>query len=64
MENGIPKNIVDKIFPAFLHHKTNRTRNRIGIESWSYDIKAHGGEIKVETKQKEGTTFFIQLPIV
>ena len=28
-----------------------------------YDIvKAHGGEIKVETKQNEGTTFIIQLP--
>ena len=29
-----------------------------------YDIiKAHGGEIKVETKESEGTTFMIQLPI-
>ncbi len=28
----------------------------------SYDIiKAHGGEIKVETKEGEGTTFIIQL---
>ncbi len=31
----------------------------------SYDIiKAHGGEIKVETKEGEGTTFIIQLPFV
>jgi two-component system, NtrC family, sensor kinase len=29
-----------------------------------YDIiKAHGGEIKVETKEAEGTTFIIGLPI-
>ncbi len=29
----------------------------------SYDIiKAHGGEIKVETKEGEGSTFIIQLP--
>ena len=29
----------------------------------SYDIvKAHGGEIKVETKEAEGSTFIIQLP--
>ena len=29
----------------------------------SYDIvKAHGGELKVETKEMEGTTFIIQLP--
>jgi len=28
-----------------------------------YDIvKAHGGEIKVESKEGEGTTFIIQLP--
>ena len=33
--------------------------------SLSYDIvKAHGGELKVETKQGEGTTFIIQLPNV
>ncbi len=29
-----------------------------------YDIvKAHGGEIKVQTKENEGTEFIIQLPI-
>ena len=29
-----------------------------------YDlVKAHGGEIKVETKENEGTEFIIQLPI-
>ena len=27
-------------------------------------IKAHGGEIKVETKEGEGSEFIIQLPIV
>jgi len=33
--------------------------------SLSYDIvKAHGGEIKVETKEGEGAEFIIQLPIV
>jgi two-component system NtrC family sensor kinase len=30
----------------------------------SYDIvKAHGGEIKVETKEGEGAEFIIQLPL-
>jgi len=29
-----------------------------------YDIvKAHGGELKVETKEGEGSTFIIQLPL-
>jgi signal transduction histidine kinase len=32
--------------------------------SLSYDIvKAHGGELKVETKEDEGSTFIIQLPM-
>jgi signal transduction histidine kinase len=26
-------------------------------------IKAHGGEIKVETKEGEGSKFVIQLPV-
>jgi len=30
-----------------------------------YDIvKAHGGEIKVETKEKEGSTFIINIPTI
>ena len=30
----------------------------------SYDIvKAHGGELKVETKEGEGSTFNIQIPL-
>jgi signal transduction histidine kinase len=32
--------------------------------SLAYDIvKAHGGEIKVETKEAEGTVFIMQLPV-
>ena len=32
--------------------------------SLSYDIiKAHGGEIKVETKEGEGAEFIIRLPV-
>lgn len=32
--------------------------------SLMYDIvKAHGGELKVETKEGEGSEFIIQLPV-
>ena len=35
-----------------------------GVIQTTYDIvKAHGGEIKVETATREGTTFIIQLPV-
>ena len=45
---------------------TNSIGQGIGLGlSLSYDIvKAHGVEIKVETKEGEGTTFIIQLPVV
>ncbi len=62
--NGIPKNIVDKIFQPFFTTKPTGQGTGLGL-SLSYDIiKAHGGDIKVETMETEGTTFIIQLPIV
>ena len=61
--NGIPQKIVDKIFQPFFTTKPTGQGTGLGL-SLSYDIiKAHGGEIKVETKEGEGTTFIIQLPI-
>ena len=27
-------------------------------------VKAHGGELKVETKESEGSVFTIQIPII
>jgi signal transduction histidine kinase len=59
--NGIPKNIVDKVFQPFFTTKPTGQGTGLGL-SLSYDIiKAHGGEIKVESKEAEGTTFIIQL---
>ena len=62
--NGIPQKIVDKIFQPFFTTKPTGQGTGLGL-SLSYDIiKAHGGEIKVETKEGEGSEFIIQLPIV
>ncbi len=62
--NGIPQKVLDKIFQPFFTTKPTGQGTGLGL-SLSYDIvKAHGGEIKVETKEGEGTTFIIQLPIV
>ncbi|MFZ1800915.1 MAG: ATP-binding protein, partial [Chitinophagaceae bacterium] len=61
--NGIPKNIVDKIFQPFFTTKPAGQGTGLGL-SLSYDIvKAHGGEIKIESIENEGTTFKIYLPI-
>jgi signal transduction histidine kinase len=60
---GIPQNIVDKIFQPFFTTKPTGQGTGLGL-SLAYDIiKAHGGEIKVETKEGEGSEFIIQLPV-
>jgi two-component system NtrC family sensor kinase len=62
--NGIPQNMVDKIFQPFFTTKPTGEGTGLGL-SLSYDIiKAHGGEIKVKTKEGEGSEFIILLPVV
>jgi signal transduction histidine kinase len=61
--NGMPQKVVGKIFQPFFTTKPTGQGTGLGL-SLSYDIvKAHGGEIKVESKEEEGTEFIIQLPI-
>ncbi|HQW03078.1 MAG TPA: ATP-binding protein, partial [Saprospiraceae bacterium] len=60
---GIPKSALDKIFQPFFTTKPTGQGTGLGL-SLSYDIvKAHGGELIVETKEGEGTAFTIQLPV-
>jgi len=60
--NGIPQKVLDKIFQPFFTTKPTGQGTGLGL-SLSYDIvKAHGGELKVETKEGEGSTFIIALP--
>jgi two-component system, NtrC family, sensor kinase len=60
--NGIPQKVLDKIFQPFFTTKPTGQGTGLGL-SLSYDIvKAHGGEIKVNTKEGEGTEFIISLP--
>ncbi len=62
--NGIPDMIKEKIFQPFYTTKPTGEGTGLGL-SLSYDIiKAHGGEIKVETKSGEGAEFVIQIPVV
>jgi len=61
--NGIPKEVMEKIFQPFFTTKPSGQGTGLGL-SLSYDIiKSHGGELKVETKEGEGAEFIIQLPV-
>ena len=68
--NGIPQKVLDKIFQPFFTTKPTGQGTGLGL-SLSYDIvKAHGGELKVETKEGEGlpgeqsgSEFIISLPV-
>ncbi|WP_194973333.1 sensor histidine kinase [Aquiflexum lacus] len=60
---GIPDAIKNKIFQPFFTTKPTGQGTGLGL-SLSYDIvKAHGGELRVESQEYEGSEFIIQLPL-
>jgi len=60
---GISQKNLDKIFHPFFTTKPTGQGTGLGL-SLAYDIvRAHGGEIKVETKEGEGSEFVVQLPV-
>jgi signal transduction histidine kinase len=62
--DGIPQKILDKVFQPFFTTKPTGEGTGLGL-SMSYEIvtKAHGGELKINTKEGEGTEFTIHLPV-
>ncbi len=62
--NGIPATVVEKIFQPFFTTKPTGQGTGLGL-SMSYDIitQSHGGELKVNSRENEGTQFTILLPI-
>jgi signal transduction histidine kinase len=62
--NGIPQKVLDKIFQPFFTTKPTGQGTGLGL-SLSYDIvRAHGGEIKVNTKEGEGAEFIVYLTFI
>jgi len=60
--NGIPQKVLDKIFQPFFTTKPTGQGTGLGL-SLTYDIiKAHGGEIKVESKEGQRTIFVVSIP--
>jgi signal transduction histidine kinase/ligand-binding sensor domain-containing protein len=61
--NGIPQNVLSKIFQPFFTTKPSGQGTGLGL-SLAYDIvKAHGGEIRVDTREGEGSEFIIILQV-
>ncbi len=61
--SGIPDSIKEKIFQPFFTTKPTGQGTGLGL-SLSYDIvKAHGGELMVESLESKGTRFIISLPV-
>jgi signal transduction histidine kinase len=62
--DGMSQDILDKIYQPFFTTKPAGHGTGLGL-SISYDIiKAHGGELSVNTKEGEFAEFIIKLPIV
>jgi signal transduction histidine kinase len=60
---GIPDAIRDKVFEPFYTTKPTGQGTGLGL-SLSFDIiHSHGGEISFTSRQDEGTTFLIKLPV-
>jgi signal transduction histidine kinase len=58
---GIPDEIKDKILQPFFTTKKGTEGTGLGLSITNDIIKAHGGELKVETLEGVGTTFIIDL---
>ncbi len=61
---GIPDEILPHIFDPFFTTKAERKGTGLGL-SVSYGIiKAHGGELRVQTAPGQGARFIVELPIM
>ena len=61
---GIPEKLLHKIYQPFFTTKPAGEGTGLGL-SLSYDIvtKGHGGELKVESVEGQGSEFTVQLPL-
>ena len=60
---GIRKNEQKKIFQLFYSTKTRTKSGGVGLNYVEKTVKSHGGDIKVESIESEGTNIRIALPL-
>ena len=61
---GIPPDIIEHIFDPFFSTKQKRKGTGLGLSVVYGIVRSHGGEINLDSRPGEGTTFRIDLPIV
>ncbi len=60
---GIPKDIISNVFDPFFTTKPVGKGTGLGLSIVHGIIAEHGGNIRVESSEKEGSTFFIDIPL-
>jgi two-component system NtrC family sensor kinase len=61
---GIPKEVVDRIFDPFFSTKDDGKGVGLGLAVVYGIVESHGGRIEVRTEAGRGTTFEVTLPLV
>jgi signal transduction histidine kinase len=64
---GIPSELKDKVFDMFTEAKRKGTAGELpyglGLSICKQIVEAHNGSLWLESKEGEGTTFFVRLPV-
>jgi two-component system phosphate regulon sensor histidine kinase PhoR len=64
---GIPTESLDRVFERFYRVDKARSRDQggtgLGLSIVKHIVQAHGGEVRVESEQGKGATFFFTLPV-
>ena len=61
--NGIPPNVVDKIFNPFFTTKPTDQGTGLGLALSNDIVREHGGSIRVETEPGEFTEMVVEIPL-
>lgn len=61
--NGIPDKVLPKIFDPFFTTKPVGEGTGLGLSIVHKIVKSHGGDIKVRTEAKKGSSFTISFPV-
>ena len=61
--DGIPEEYLAKIYDPFFTTKGEGKGVGLGLAVVYGIVESHGGDIEVETKVGEGTTFSVELPV-